>query len=119
MTPSNLIFDQRDIVWLEITFSDLSGSKIRPGLIVSNNSYNKTHLDIICCAITSKKPKDCCISIDNADIESGNQFTKDNQVRYDWILKVDKKLIKSKFGILNKKKTQEIINAIQVLINVQ
>ncbi len=119
MTPSNLIVDQRDIVWLEITFSDLSGSKIRPGLILSNNSYNTTHLDVICCALTSKKPKDYYIPIDNTDIENGNPFTKDNQVRYDWILKVDKKLIQSKLGILKEHKTQEIIDAIQRLIKIE
>ncbi len=104
---------------MEFVYSDLSGSKIRPGLIVSGNSYNTAHLDVICCAITSKKPKDCCIPIDNTDIESGNPFTKDNRVRYDWILKVDKSLIKSKIGILNKQKTQEIIDAIQVLIKIE
>jgi len=119
MTLSNLSIDQRDIVWLEITYSDLSNSKIRPGLILSNNSYNTTHYDVVCCAITSKKRKDCCISIDNASIEDGNPFKKDNRVRFDWILKVDKSLIKSKIGILNKQKTQEIIDAIQDLIKIE
>jgi mRNA interferase MazF len=119
MTPSNLIVDQRDIVWLEITFSDLSDSKIRPGLILSNDSYNKTHLDVICCGLTSRKPKDYYIPINNTDIESGKPFTKDNHVRYDWILKVDKKLIRSKHGRLKKPKTQEIIDAIQRLIKIE
>ena len=118
MTLSNLIFDQRDIVWLKITYSDLSGSKIRPGLILSNHSYNSNHYDVICCAITSQNRKDCCLAIDNSDIESGNPFKKDNRVRFDWILKVDKKLIRNKVGTLNKQKTQEIINAIQGLINI-
>jgi len=119
MTPSNLIVDQRDIVWLKIAFSDGSGSKIRPGLIVSNNSYNTTHLDVICCALTSKRPKDYYIPIVNTDLETGKPFTKDNQVRYDSILKVDKTLIQSKQGILKKHKTQEIIDAIQRLLNIE
>lgn len=119
MTPSSLTVDQRDIVWLEITYSDLSASKNRPGLILSNNSYNTTHLDVICCALTSKRPKDYYIPIYNTDIESGQPFTKDNQVRYDSILKVDKKLIQSKHGRLKKPKTQEIIDAIQKLIKIE
>lgn len=119
MTPSNLSFDQREIVWLKFTFSDLSGSKIRPGLILSNNSYNKNHLDVICCALTSSKPKDYYIPIDNTDIENGNPFTKDKRVRYDWLLKVDKTLIQSKIGILKERKTQEIIDAIQNLIKIE
>ena len=119
MTHFNLSVDQRDIVWIEITYSDLSNSKIRPGLILSNNSYNKNHYDVICCAITSQNRNDCCIPIDNSDIESGNRFTKDSRVRYDWILKVDKKLIKSKFAILNEQKTQEIIDSIQGLIMIE
>ncbi len=119
MTPSNFNISQREIVWLEFIYTDYSNSKIRPGLIVSNNLYNKNHLDVICCAITSQKRDDCCIPIDNSDLESGNRFTKDSRVRYDWILKVDKKLIKTKFGILNKQKTQEIIDSIQELINIE
>lgn len=119
MTPSNLIVDQRDIVWLEIAFSDLSGSKIRPGIILSNNSYNASNLDVICCALTSKKQKDYSIAIDITDIESGLPFTKDNRVRYDWILKVDKKLIRNKHGTLKEHKTQEIIDAIQRLIKIE
>lgn len=118
MTPSNLIVDQRDIVWLEIIFSDGSGSKKRPALIVSNNSYNTTHLDVICCTFTSKRPKDYFIPIVNTDIEKGKPFTKDSHVRYDTILKVEKKIIQSKQGILKKIKTQEIIDAIQNLIKI-
>ena len=119
ITHSNLNVDQRDIVWLEITYSDLSGSKRRPGLILSNNLYNSTHNDVICCAITSKLRKDCCIAIENADLESGNSFKKDNRVRFDWILKVHKSLINNKHGTLNAQKTQEIIDAIQDLIKIK
>lgn len=119
MTPSNLSVNQRDIVWLEITYSDLSNSKIRPGLILSKNSYHTTRYDVICCAITSQERTDCCIPIDNTDIEDGNPFKKNNRVRFDWILKVDKSLIKNKIGILNEQKTQEIIDAIQDLIMIE
>jgi len=119
MTPYNLNVAQREIIWLEFTFSDLSGSKIRPGLIVSNNSYNKNNLDVICCAITSRKRNDYCIAIDNADIEMGEHFTKENRVRYDWILKVDKRLIKRNHATLKKEKSREIIDAIQKLINIE
>jgi mRNA-degrading endonuclease toxin of MazEF toxin-antitoxin module len=86
---------------------------------VSNNSYNKNHSDVICCAITSKKRDDYCIGINNADIEIGKRFTKESRVRYDWILKVDKKLIKGRHGTLKKEKSREIINAIQKLINIE
>ena len=79
MTQSSLTTDQRDIVWLEITYSDLSGSKKRPGLILSNNSYNRNHSDVICCAVTSKI-QDCCIPIGNTDVESGNPFSKQSRV---------------------------------------
>ncbi|HJH29108.1 MAG TPA: type II toxin-antitoxin system PemK/MazF family toxin [Methanosarcinaceae archaeon] len=120
MTPSSFSVDQREIVWLKFTFSDSSDSKIRPGLIVSNNSYNKTNLDVLCCAITSSKNrKNYCITIDNTDIESGKKFTKQNKIRYDTILKVDKNLIESKHGMLKKEKSHEIINAIQELISIE
>ena len=51
------MYDQRDIVLVPFPYSDLTGSKQRPVLIISNNKINKTE-DRICCLITTKPHKD-------------------------------------------------------------
>jgi len=47
------MINQRDIILIPFPFSDLSESKIRPALVVSNNIYNSQSLDIVVTAITS------------------------------------------------------------------
>jgi len=52
-----MIYNQRDIILVPFPYSDLTGVKQRPALIISNNRLNKTE-DRICCLITSNKPLD-------------------------------------------------------------
>ena len=51
------MFKQRDIVLIPFPYSDLSLSKKRPALIISNDEINKMK-DRICCLVTSKVHKD-------------------------------------------------------------
>lgn len=118
MAHSNDIL-QREIIWTDVDYSDLSGFKVRPVLVISNNNYNKNHQDIICCAITSSLLYlDCCINITNDDIESGKQLTKESRVRYDWLLRVDKNLIGDRHSKIKIKKMEEIVIMIHNLITI-
>jgi mRNA interferase MazF len=44
---------QREIILINFPFSDLTGAKVRPALVISNNPYNRTNLDTVVLAITS------------------------------------------------------------------
>lgn len=46
-------FKPGDIVLIEVIFSEQTGSKKRPALIISTEDYNKNRKDIIIAAITS------------------------------------------------------------------
>jgi mRNA interferase MazF len=59
------MYEQKEIVLMPFPYSDLTGSKQRPALIVSNNLINKTQ-DRICCLITSQQPEDG-IAIDSLE----------------------------------------------------
>ncbi len=48
-----MIFNQRDIVLIPIPFTNLSSSKRRPVIIISENEYNHSNPDVIVVAITS------------------------------------------------------------------
>lgn len=52
------MYNQREIVLVPIPYSNLSLSKRRPVLIISNNHYNKNYLDILIAVITSHLYKD-------------------------------------------------------------
>ena len=46
-------YKQKEIVLVPFPYSDLSATKKRPVLIVSNNHYNNNFEDVIVCVITS------------------------------------------------------------------
>ena len=49
---SALKVNQRDIVLIKFPFSDLSGAKVRPALVISNQGYNIKSLDTVVLALT-------------------------------------------------------------------
>ncbi len=51
------MYNQKEIVLIPFPYSDLSSSKKRPALIISNEKINKMQ-DRICCLITTKPHKD-------------------------------------------------------------
>ena len=66
------MYKQRQIVLVPFPYSDLSSTKRRPVLIVSNDSYNKAFTDVLVCVITSNLRKDeYSVTLSNDDLEIG------------------------------------------------
>ncbi len=66
------MYKQRQIVLVPFPYSDLSGNKRRPVLIVSNDSYNKAFDDVLVCVITSNLRQDrYSVLLSNDDLEIG------------------------------------------------
>ena len=118
MTPNRGDILQREIIWTGVDYSDLSGFKVRPVLVISNNKYNKTHPDVICCAMTSSYLYlDCCVDINIDDyVEVKNKNVKNSRVRCDWILRVDKGLVDNRYGKITQEKLNEVLRLIQNLL---
>jgi mRNA interferase MazF len=102
---SALKVNQRDIVLIEFPFSDLSGAKVRPALVISNQGYNTKSPDTVVLALTSNlSASDYKIFVSNRDLESG-QLPVDSTIRVDKpfsvlqskILKVQAKILVVKF----------------------
>ncbi len=67
-----IMYKQRQIVLVPFPYSDLSGNKRRPVLIVSNDAYNKAFNDVLVCVITSNLRKDeYSVTLSNDDLEIG------------------------------------------------
>lgn len=50
---STTIVNRGDVVLVEFVFSDESGAKLRPALVVSSSSYHEAREEVIIAAITS------------------------------------------------------------------
>ena len=52
--PSTTIYRRAQVVVVEVPFSDLSGTKRRPALVVSSERFHRALSDVIVCPITSQ-----------------------------------------------------------------
>ena len=90
---------QADIYLVPFPFSDLSGTKVRPVLVMSKKSFNTTSQDLIVCAITSVNSPNS-IRITQKDLTQGVLYS-DSYVKYASVFKLDKKLLCKKIGTLH------------------
>lgn len=106
MEPILVDIKQRDILLIPFPFSDLSGGKVRPVLVLSNNQFNKSSDDVLVCGITSNIIRHItepwhAVPLANNDMEEGKIFTE-SVIRVENILKIDKKLLIKQIGRLKK-----------------
>jgi len=92
------MYDQKDIVLIPFPFSDLTISKKRPALIISNDKINKTE-DRICCLVTSKIHKDDII-ISKSSFEIGSLPFR-SSIKPHRIFTIHKKIIIKKLCSIN------------------
>lgn len=103
---------QREIVLLPFPFSDHSGWKIRPALVLSNNDFNRTDKDIIVCAITSnlsKKPYS--IALSQRHIEGGS-LENTCMIKTKSIFTIDKSLVLKNIATVNSSLFDTVIYSI-------
>jgi mRNA interferase MazF len=108
-------YSQREIVLVPFPFSDLSTTKKRPVLIISNDDYNSKHDDVVVCVITSKKFKDdFSVVIKDEDLEYG-YLPEESTIKYHKLFTINKSKIVKKFSIVNKKLFEAISKSLCVL----
>ncbi len=106
-------FVKGDVVVIPFPFSDLSGSKKRPALVLTDLPGN----DIILCQITSQAKKDkFVIAFTNNDFATGS-LPVDSYIRPNRIFTADKNIIIRKAGTLTATLTKKIIQEIVSILN--
>jgi mRNA interferase MazF len=105
------IRQQGTLCLVPFPFSDQTGSKVRPVIIISNNIYNERTHDVIVAAITSKSQGQYRVKIANLDLEIGN-LVKDSYIMIDNILRIAQKLILKPFAKLNDMKYRNLYQEI-------
>ncbi|MBI4918981.1 type II toxin-antitoxin system PemK/MazF family toxin [archaeon] len=108
--------NQRELILLPFPFSDLSGKKVRPALIISNDRFNKSSEDVIVCAVTSNVNKSpYSVVITQKELEGGTLFVK-SCIKVENILKVKKSLIIKVIGKIDIKTFLTVKNVFDSLV---
>ena len=102
------------IVLVRFPFSDLSGSKLRPALVLAQAGRG----DVVLCQITSQPYTDrAAIEISDADFRIGS-FNRTSYVRPGKLFTANQTIITRKIGELGSDKFVEIVNAVISLFEV-
>jgi mRNA interferase MazF len=111
------MYKQGDILLIPIPFTDLSSSKRRPVLVISNSEYNGRTEDIIVAAVTSNvEEKDYSIVFKNSDMLEGN-IKVDSCIRADKIYTLSKTIVVKKFGTVKRPVIEKVKEKIASWIN--
>lgn len=110
------IYKQREIVLVPFPYSDLSSSKRRPVLIVSNNVFNNEFPDVLVCVITSNLFLDSySIKLENADLEIGI-LPESSVIKTHKLFTIEKTKIIKKFSVVKSDYFDQIKDKIEALI---
>lgn len=109
-----IMYKQREIVLIPFPYSDLTGAKLRPALIISNNLLNKTE-DRICCLITSNPAKD---GIEIKEFQKGKLPFR-SWLKPHRIFTINEKIIKKKLCIITEKFHSNILTEIKEYLKLE
>jgi len=105
-------FVKGDVVVVPFPFSDLSSSKRRPALVVTQLTGN----DVILCQITTPaRPDHYSIPLSKVDFDSGG-LDHDSHVRPNRLFTADSGIVEYSAGKLSSRKIKEVIDKIVQII---
>lgn len=94
-------FNQGDLVLLPYPFSDQEGTKVRPGIIVSNETFNRKSQDFIMVPLTTVlRDEPFSFIINQENLKSG-KLLRPSRIRIDKIFTVNKKLVITGIGTVS------------------
>ena len=106
------MISQMDLCLVPFPFSDQSGRKVRPVVVISKNDFNEKSEDVIVVGVTSNLSKDrFSILFSNEDLIEGKLHSA-CCVKVENILKIDKEMIIKKIGIISPEKFGQVLNCL-------
>jgi len=101
-------FVKGDVVIVPFPFSDLSGNKRRPALVLADLNGN----DIMICQITSQQTNDMFVlTLKSEDFLSGSLLV-DSYIRPSRVFTTDKNIVSHKIGTITPELMNKVIDAI-------
>ncbi|MDD5192861.1 MAG: type II toxin-antitoxin system PemK/MazF family toxin [Candidatus Nanoarchaeia archaeon] len=111
------MIEQKDLLLVPFPFSDQSGRKVRPVIVISNNEFNKYSDDVLVIGVTSNILKDkYTLNLTNTNLDEGKLLTN-CIIKVENLLKLDKELVIKKIGKINKETLKNIIDKLFTIIN--
>jgi mRNA interferase MazF len=117
MIKSGMTHKQGDIILVPFPFSDLSGSKRRPALVISNNNYNARGEDIVTCGVTSNpENREYSVVITNKDLSHGSLLAT-SRVKADKLFTVKKSTVIKTLATVSERSLNQIKDQMLLLFN--
>ncbi len=104
------MYKQREIVLVPFPYSDMSSTKSRPVLIISNNNYNNHFPDILVWVITSNLFKDdYSVLLNDHDLEIGI-LPEQSVIKCHKLFTIEQSQILKRFSIIKPAKLDQVLN---------
>lgn len=111
------IYRQRDIVLVSFPFSNLSGRKVRPVLVLSNDAYNQRSADVVVCGLTTNlRPSPYSIIVDVTDVEQPGTLRHKSKIKADTIASLEQSILIKRIACLKRPVFRQVVAEIEDLI---
>lgn len=108
---------QKDLVLLPYPYSNLKEDKVRPALILSNESFNKRSRDCIVVPLTSViKDDPSSVLVSQEDMDEGT-LIRPSRIRADKIFNVEQRLVKMRIGSVKNTVFDKVRNEVVKILN--
>jgi mRNA interferase MazF len=111
-------YRQQDIVLARFPFSDLSSQKVRPVLILSNDTYNQQSADVLVCGLTTNlRAAPYSVVIDITDVEQPGTLRHTSKIKADTIASLEKSILLRQIARHKRSVFRQVIAEIRELID--
>lgn len=116
---SGTLFEPGKIFLADIPFTDLSDTKRRPVIVISNTNYNSSSQDVVVLIITSnQRVRNHTITIDGNSMSQGS-LPKVSKIKADHVIKVSKSIIAKELGAVKQEVLKNAISEFKSIIGMK
>ncbi len=110
-------YRQRDIALVPFPFSDLTGQKVRPVVIVSNDAYNQSSSDVVVCGLTTNlRPVPYSLPLDPEDVEEAGTLRHRSKIKVDTLASLEQSILIKSIARLKRSVFQQVVSHIEDLV---
>ncbi len=114
---SGIRFENGEVVMVPFPFTNLSETKRRPVLVLSNFDHNVASRDFISCGITSNlRNRSFSVLLDPSDMMEGVLPVR-SRIKYDKIFTLEKRLVIKKVGKISAEKLSQVRESLISLLS--
>ena len=100
--------NQGEVVLIPIPFTDLTSSKRRPAIVISNNTFNKSTRDLVIVGMTTQPANNpWTFTLTPADMATG-ALNQSGQVRIDKVFNLAQAIVVKSFGMVRQSILEKI-----------